>query len=271
MVPNNLLGFWNIHRPVFTTSKQRLGRGTPYFLYCRCMFNLNKTHIRTEMKIKQIRRTGPELFLVTYQTRWLKREVKRHAIVDHFTIEKEKHQLIVWRDNDSIAHWCRAHIEWMIRNDVDFFDNTKGVEPKWLTLARENVPNKPTRAPSPSGNEIFFKKDNGEPIPDEKPKVLTVEDVLKNLFPESYPNNHFNLDRDQMIIFGKDCAYHGRLERDNEVKNVINAARIVITQCSKFHESGRQLLAMRTLHEHLSTLPPLNPTKPTTDTEETGP
>lgn len=82
------------------------------------------------MKIKQIRRTAPELYLVTYQTRWFKRGVERWVIkcqkekkIGGCTITDWHPPVFYFRDNDELAHDCWHQIEWMIRNDVDFFDN----------------------------------------------------------------------------------------------------------------------------------------------------
>lgn len=79
------------------------------------------------MKIKQIRRTAPELYLVTYTTRWTRREVQRYVTHIHRSgnvfFGKEPMELFFFRDTGEIVE-NDTPLEWMIRNDVDFFDNT---------------------------------------------------------------------------------------------------------------------------------------------------
>lgn len=96
------------------------------------------------MKIKSIKKISPELYLVTYLTRWLKREVERWVIAEAGTRKVhedppaesdstlfELFYVFFFRDSDEYADDCWHQIEWMIRNDVDFFDNSKGPDPDW--------------------------------------------------------------------------------------------------------------------------------------------
>ena len=76
------------------------------------------------MKIKSIRKTGPELYLVTFKKWWSSREFERYVILDIFSNDEGVEIcLVAYRDSDELAHDCSAHVEWMVRNDVEFFDN----------------------------------------------------------------------------------------------------------------------------------------------------
>ena len=87
------------------------------------------------MKIKSITKAGPELFLVTF-LRWFRSDLERYAIIDNTETVDDSGKIspitfVVWRDFDELAHECRPHIEWMIRNDVEFFDNTVSPDQIW--------------------------------------------------------------------------------------------------------------------------------------------
>ena len=140
------------------------------------------------MKIKQIRRTAPELYLVIYKTRWLKREVERWVIAEPERKKVQKAPLGVgfkyevisafyFRDNDELAHDCWHQIEWMIRNDVDFFDNKTGEMSNKFDMIREDI-----KTMMSDMSEITIKKDT-LPIKKEIPEKY--EDIF-NLIHEYY-------------------------------------------------------------------------------------
>lgn len=72
------------------------------------------------MKIKSIRKTGPELYLVEYVSffGWKKERYVINAPEDENNII-----MIYYRDSSELAHFESEPIEWVIRNDVEFFDN----------------------------------------------------------------------------------------------------------------------------------------------------
>ena len=77
------------------------------------------------MKIKSIRKVGPELYQVIFQ-RWFMPDLERYAIIDKFTIESKEYEQVAWRDVDKLAEDVRPQIEWMIRHNVDYFNNYPG-------------------------------------------------------------------------------------------------------------------------------------------------
>lgn len=77
------------------------------------------------MKIKSIRKVAPELYQVIFQ-RWFMPDLERFAIIDKFTIESKEYAQVAWRDVDKLAEDVRPQIEWMIRHNVDYFNNYPG-------------------------------------------------------------------------------------------------------------------------------------------------
>ena len=94
------------------------------------------------MKIKSIRKVGPELFLVSYSRRLLP-DFERYAVVEPTEPGiLQKIEYTIWfRDTGEPARNCCHQIEWMIRNDVEFFDNIEwdGKEP-WTPNIILNIP-----------------------------------------------------------------------------------------------------------------------------------
>lgn len=84
------------------------------------------------MKIKSISRTNPELYLITYHRPWLLRWlgcIERYVIHEVSTIKQEsRHYETVdffhYRDTGDYVGNEYNVLKWMIRNDVEFFDNT---------------------------------------------------------------------------------------------------------------------------------------------------
>lgn len=82
------------------------------------------------MKIKSIRKTSPELFRVIYNT-W--RGTRERYIVYSRDENKNREsgepiwiEMFYYRDNGKLAHDEGPMLEWMIRNDVEYFNNFPG-------------------------------------------------------------------------------------------------------------------------------------------------
>ena len=75
------------------------------------------------MKIKSIRKTGPELYLVEYH-KFFGAGQKRYIIHEH----SDGIEMLYYRDSNELAQFESAAIEWMIRNNIEFFDN---YPPRW--------------------------------------------------------------------------------------------------------------------------------------------
>ena len=70
------------------------------------------------MKIKSIRKTGPELYLVEYH-KFFGAGQNRYVIHEH----DDGLEMLYYRDSNELAHFESSSIEWMIRNNIEFFDN----------------------------------------------------------------------------------------------------------------------------------------------------
>lgn len=101
------------------------------------------------MKIKQIKLISPELYLVTYTTCWLKREIERYVIAepqDESLVEMgHTKTYFYYRDSDERVFDCAHHLEWMIRNDVTFFDNFPTAYGKYQLGKSDLIINKPLK------------------------------------------------------------------------------------------------------------------------------
>lgn len=193
------------------------------------------------MKIKQIRRTAPELYLVTYQTRCLKREVERWVIVEPERKKVQKAPLGVgfkyevtsvfyFRDNDELAHDCWHQIEWMIRNDVEFFDNTKGPDPDWMWPDKSNVPNIRNIPPIPPVRNIPDFR-NTKPIHKDTQGVFALEEWESReprVFITPATTDQYDIDEAQKSIREITFEFahqNGRREHINELQPLIDAVR----------------------------------------------
>jgi len=195
------------------------------------------------MKIKQIRRTAPELYLVTYQTRWLKREVERWVISEKWETDGEPSEYeFHFRDTGALLFSLDGHdtLEWMIRNDVDFFDNAERPAPpppKILTDALWRG--------MPCDADI----DTG-PEPDEKPIVYTAEGIASSCR-GSASAEYYEIALEAAIKANQ----NGRLERDMELQT--------LNESVKYYLSFQGTANFNNLVTAFDNIPPLTPTEPT--------
>jgi hypothetical protein len=94
---------------------------------------------KEKMKIIKIVKTGPESYKVVFKKWWSNKEFERHVIIDRFKIGEKRdqeHVLVTYRDSDQIAHDCRAHIEWMMRNDINYFNNFPELNEPTMTIEK---------------------------------------------------------------------------------------------------------------------------------------
>ena len=187
------------------------------------------------MKIKSIAKVAPELFLVTYSRRVFG-DVRRYVIAQKRTKgSAEIYDQIyeyVFRDNSETLHsWDGTDsLEWMIRNDVEFFDNTQQAPPAILTdTLWPKAYVKPLKTIDKFDeikndiNEDYseFKEDfmKFAGISDKKQRVLTAGEVIsKSITGSGRPWTIVNMTKAVEV-----SHKNGRLERDNELKPFFKA------------------------------------------------
>jgi hypothetical protein len=68
------------------------------------------------MKIISIKKVGPETYRVVFKKWWSNREFQRYVIISECGVP-------FYRDSDEIANDCLEQVGWMIRNNVEYFNN----------------------------------------------------------------------------------------------------------------------------------------------------
>lgn len=141
------------------------------------------------MKIRSIRKVSNELYLITYH-RWLLGDVERYVIHERTEIpvedplalidKKEMCDFFHYRDTGDYIGSEDSVLKWMVRNDVEFFDNIKTrqlyVEPVTKEMVDKNgnlignIPNIPNIPPIPprTGYQPLPKSET-KPEPPAKP------------------------------------------------------------------------------------------------------